>query len=67
MDFFFFTESTGVWIISLFEVASKKLGAIWGALANAKKVLAECLESVISSMKLCDDSKKKALRTTKTD
>ena len=59
-----FAEQVGElikWMISLFEIASKKLGAIWGALANAKKVLAECLESVVLSMKLCDKSKQKTL------
>lgn len=59
-----FAEQVGEliqWIISLFEIASKKLGAIWGALANAKKVLAECLEGVMESMRLCDESKEKSL------
>ena len=48
------------WMISLFQIASKKLGAIWGALANAKSLLAACLEGVIGSMKLCDDSNEKS-------
>jgi len=49
------------WMISLFEIASKKLGAIWGALANAKDLLAQCMESVMESIRLCDESNKKTV------
>jgi len=49
------------WMISLFEIASKKLGAIWGGLANAKELLSECLEGVIKSIHLCERSKEKSL------
>jgi len=59
-----FSEEVGAlvqWMISLFQTASQKLGAIWGALANARKLLAECLEGVKESMKLCDESKSKSV------
>jgi len=64
-----FAEQVGElirWMISLFQMASQKLGSIWGALANAKEVLSACLAGVNESMRLCDESKQKSLllRTT---
>jgi hypothetical protein len=59
-----FAEQVGElikWMISLFEIASKKLGAIWGGLANAKELLSECLEGVTESIRLCETSKQKSL------
>mmetsp|Transcript_58852 Transcript_58852/g.119838 ORF Transcript_58852/g.119838 Transcript_58852/m.119838 type:complete len:613 (+) Transcript_58852:144-1982(+) len=59
-----FAEEVGKliqWLISLFQAASSKLGSIWGALANARKVLGACLSSVTESMRLCKESKTKSL------
>ena len=59
-----FAEKVGQliqWIISLFQMASAKLGSIWGALANAKEVLGGCLVYVKESIRLCDESKQKSL------
>jgi len=58
-----FAEQVGKliqWIISLFKIASQKLGSIWGALANAKEILAVCLAGVNESLRLCDESKEKS-------
>ena len=59
-----FAEQVGKliqWIITLFQMASAKLGAIWGALANAKDAMGGCLFCVQESIRLCDDSKTKSL------
>jgi len=59
-----FAEQVGKlirWIITLFQMASAKLGAIWGALANAKDAMAGCLFCVQQSIRLCEDSKSKSL------
>jgi hypothetical protein len=49
------------WIISLFQIASTKLGNIWGALSNAREVLGGCLIQVKESIRLCDISKDKSI------
>jgi hypothetical protein len=64
-----FAEQVGElikWMISLFQVASQKLGAVWGALANAKNVLVACLDDVLESMRLCETSKEKIILLTNT-
>ena len=48
------------WIIALFQMASSKLGEIWGSLANAKTVLGGCIKNVKESIRLCDLSKDNA-------
>ena len=48
------------WIIALFQMASSKLGEIWGSLANAKTVLGGCIHNVKESIRLCDLSKDNA-------
>ncbi|KAL7532641.1 hypothetical protein ACHAXR_004753, partial [Thalassiosira sp. AJA248-18] len=45
------------WMVNLFKRASEKLGSIWGALAHAKDVLADCVQYVLECMRLCDDAK----------
>mmetsp|Transcript_37946 Transcript_37946/g.68330 ORF Transcript_37946/g.68330 Transcript_37946/m.68330 type:complete len:585 (+) Transcript_37946:2-1756(+) len=55
-----FAEGVGKiirWIVSLFQRASEKLGSIWGALARAKDVLADCVQYVVECIKLCNDAK----------
>jgi hypothetical protein len=49
------------WIISLFQIASTKLGNIWGALSNAREVLGHSLIQVKESIRLCDISKDKSI------
>jgi hypothetical protein len=49
------------WIISLFQIASTKLGTIWGALSNARNVLGHSLIQVKESIRLCDISKDKSI------
>ena len=49
------------WIISLFQIASTKLGTIWGALSNARDVLGHSLIQVKESIRLCDISKDKSI------
>ena len=49
------------WIISLFQIASTKLGTIWGALSNARDVLGSSLIQVKESIRLCDISKDKSI------
>ena len=49
------------WIISLFQIASTKLGTIWGALSNARDVLGRSLIQVKESIRLCDISKDKSI------
>eukprot|EP00588_Corethron_pennatum_P023324 CAMPEP_0194330084 /NCGR_PEP_ID=MMETSP0171-20130528/50520_1 /TAXON_ID=218684 /ORGANISM="Corethron pennatum, Strain L29A3" /LENGTH=616 /DNA_ID=CAMNT_0039091031 /DNA_START=34 /DNA_END=1881 /DNA_ORIENTATION=+ len=59
-----FAEQVGTlirWIVRLFQTASARLGSIWGALARAKDVLAGCMVYVRASIRLCDDSRTKAL------
>merc|ERR1712238_397848 len=45
------------WIVSLFKKASEKLGSIWGALARAKDVLADCVQYVQVCIQNCNDAK----------
>lgn len=45
------------WIVSLFRKASEKLGSIWGALARAKDVLADCVVYVHECVQNCNDAK----------
>lgn len=55
-----FAEGVGAiieWIVKLFKRASEKLGSIWGALARAKDVLADCVRYVGDCIRLCDDAK----------
>lgn len=55
-----FAEEVGKliqWIVSLFKKASEKLGSIWGALANAKDVLKDCIQYVVECIRLCNDAK----------
>jgi len=49
------------YIISLFHIASKKLGEIWGSLSNAREIVGGCIIQVKESIRLCDISKTKSL------
>jgi len=55
-----FAEGVGQiirWIVDLFKRASEKLGSIWGALARAKDVLANCVQYIVECIRLCNDAK----------
>jgi len=49
------------YIISLFHIAAKKLGEIWGSLSNAREIVGGCIIQVKESIRLCDISKTKSL------
>lgn len=47
-------------IIDLFKMASSKLGAIWGALSDAKDCMAQCVQPIIDAFKLCGEADNKS-------
>mmetsp|Transcript_45613 Transcript_45613/g.138612 ORF Transcript_45613/g.138612 Transcript_45613/m.138612 type:complete len:561 (-) Transcript_45613:69-1751(-) len=48
------------WIIDLFKMASSKLGNIWGALAEAKDCMAQCIQPIIDALTLCGEADEKS-------